>query len=162
MPRLLEWIGHASVFQNPVVEYNLAVGNVPPKQLALLRAVARRRIYRPENGHVRRELRKDSPEGLSKDYRWGPDDSQMARLRRGGRLTPAELEAIYVVEVTDNDARIILQDKRSKSEFIDVTDLAPQGPAGTKAGLLVPPSGQVQVLHEEDLASLGALAKDLR
>jgi hypothetical protein len=162
MPRMIEWIGHASVFQNPVVEYNLARGAIAPGALKVLRLVARRRIYRPENSHVRRELRPDSPEGLSKFYWWGPDEKQMDRLKRGGRLTPAEEEACYVQAVTDNDARIILSDPNLKTEFIDVTEIGAHGPAGTFKGLLVPPTGEIQIVAEDELSSIRQLTRELQ
>lgn len=161
MARQIEWIGHASVFNNPVVEYNLAHGRIAPGALKVLRLIARKRIYRPENAHVRRELRPDSPEGLSRHYWWGPDESQMDRLRRGGRLTAAEEEAAYIQSVSDGDAAIIFRHPQLKSEFLDVTDLGVQGPAGVRKGILVPPSGQVEIVSTEDLSDIRKLTKDL-
>lgn len=159
--RDLEWIGHASVFQNPVVEYNLANGLIPASGLRVLRLIARRRIYRPENNKVRRELRPDSPEGLSRNYWWGPDETQMDRLKRGGRLSQAEIEACYVQRVTDNDARLILEHPKLKTEFIDVTDLEPKGPAGTFMGLAVPEPGNIEIVQKEDIG-FKELIRDLR
>lgn len=67
--RRLRWVGEPSPYENPAVEYRLAIGGYTPHQRAVLRKMAELRIA-PNPKHSR-ELTKDR-DGLSKDYVWGP------------------------------------------------------------------------------------------
>lgn len=107
--RQLEWIGQRSVFSDPVVEFKMITGQYSDADLRLLRKAAAMRNVRVDGVNTR-ELRPDSPEGLSRYYRFG------------------RAKGSYVQPVTDNDARIILNHPRLRNEFVDVTDEAPHGP----------------------------------
>lgn len=106
--RRIEWVGHRSVFSDPRVEYKMITGAYSPSEMKLLRKAAGMRNVRADGFSIR-ELRRDSPNGLSRYYQFGPS-----------------LDA-YVQSVTDNDARIILSHPLLRHEFIDVTDEQPHG-----------------------------------
>lgn len=131
--RKIEWVGHRSVFSDPRVEYKMITGQYSPDELKLLRKAAVRRNIRV-NRKVMRELRKGSPEGLSRYYQFGSSKES------------------YVQSVRDNDARIILTHPKLRHEFIDVTDDVPRGP--NKHDLVLPDQELVTVSRPETLGRL--------
>lgn len=136
--RSIEWIGQTSIFEDPVVEYNLARNAYTPQELRIIRLAAARRKRRVDR-RVIRELRPDSPTGLSKFYRFGPSKGS------------------YVQRMTDNDARIVLSHPRLKQEFVDVTDDIARGPA--RHNLTLPDRRLVEVTNVEELGSLKELVE---
>lgn len=137
--RSLEWVGHSSVFADPRVEYNLAIGAYSREELRILRIAARRRIRRV-NKSIVRELRPDSPDGLSQFYRFGPS-----------------VDA-YVQQVTDNDARVILAHPKLRYEFVDMTDEVPLGPRQNRP-LSLPDGEIIEVRDVEEFGSFTAFER---
>ena len=107
--RQIEWVGHRSVFSDPRVEFKMITGQYSDSEMRMLRVAANRRNVRINKVSVR-ELRPNSPEGLSRFYKFGSSVDS------------------YVQPVTDNDARIILNHPKLRHEFVDVTDEVPRGP----------------------------------
>lgn len=129
--RVIEWVGQNGLYSNPQIERALAFGLLPAWKLKVLRIAARKRHYRV-NQRVIRELRPDSPAGLSRFYRFGPTIDSYEQI------------------VSDSDARIILNDPYTKGQFYDVTGMEPLGPAGTaRHQTIVAPDGAALVQVEK-------------
>lgn len=131
--RQVEWVGHRSVFSDPRVEFKMITGQYSPSEMKVLRVAAARRNVRINKVSVR-ELRPDSPAGLSRYYKFGASKES------------------YVQPVTDNDARIILSHPLLKHEFVDVTDDVPHGPNSHK--LVLPEQEIMTVKNPEELGRL--------
>ncbi len=103
--RRVGWLGEASPFDDPLIEYRRDTGQYTREQLAVLREAARRRVQRIPGGRTARALEPGNAPGqipgLSQRYEWGPRATQ------------------YVQYLTFSDADKILSSSDGH-EFVDL------------------------------------------
>lgn len=122
--RLVEWVGKPSLLAEPLVAYKLTAKLYTPEQELLIRRAAEKRFPRVD-GYTRRVIERGYHDGLSRSYEFGPD--------------------VYVVEMTANDAALLLASPLAK-EFVDISD-------GTRPLLRTgPPVLPVEPVSEEEFA----------
>jgi hypothetical protein len=67
--RRIEWVGEASPFDDPFIEFGVSTGRYTPQQVALIRRASLRVNKRTE--HNIRRMSQEDP-GLSREVLWGP------------------------------------------------------------------------------------------
>ena len=81
--RRIGWLGEASPFDDPLIEYRRDTGQYTREQLAVLREAARRRVQRLPGCRTSRALEPGTAPGqipgLTQRYEWGPRTTEYVR-----------------------------------------------------------------------------------
>ena len=137
--RRIEWIGGKSIFSDPLFIFRRTAGLISDDEMRLLRKTAQNRFYRVDGrtqrvlGSVNPKTGRRDPEGISREYRWGPHIGD------------------YVQRVTPEDWDIIRACRNAK-EFRDVTDGIPE-----ESPIVLP--GEIEVVQEQHFHSVRELIR---